>query len=178
VVFHCRRSSHLFYTSNVFSQSQTRVKLNHFELLSEFPFELGTYTGLDLGISSLASLFFLDLTDPRGMSASVNDMVSHGISTYLKRHIYVYVHIYTPDALPRVTTASVCLFFPIQESVQKYILFREKQNNNNKARHGIISILSVYKTRDSPVPGRLATRLLILAVIYRLIYYTAHVILS
>ena len=30
VVFHCCRSSHLFYTSNVFSQSQTRVKLNHF----------------------------------------------------------------------------------------------------------------------------------------------------
>jgi hypothetical protein len=28
VVFHCRRSSHLFYTLYVFSQCQTRVKLN------------------------------------------------------------------------------------------------------------------------------------------------------
>ena len=28
VVFHCRRSSHLCYTLHVFSQSQTRVKLN------------------------------------------------------------------------------------------------------------------------------------------------------
>ncbi|KAI0854481.1 hypothetical protein F4860DRAFT_508191 [Xylaria cubensis] len=30
VVFHRRRSSHLFYTSYVFSQCQTRVKLNHY----------------------------------------------------------------------------------------------------------------------------------------------------
>ena len=29
VVFHRRRSSHLFYTLHVFSQCQTRVKLNH-----------------------------------------------------------------------------------------------------------------------------------------------------
>ncbi|CAN7092530.1 unnamed protein product [Brassica rapa subsp. narinosa] len=28
VVFHLRRSSHLFYTSQVISQSRTRVKLN------------------------------------------------------------------------------------------------------------------------------------------------------
>ncbi|KAI1798504.1 hypothetical protein F4811DRAFT_566391 [Daldinia bambusicola] len=34
VVFHRRRSSHLFYTSYVFSQCQTRVKLNHFDCTS------------------------------------------------------------------------------------------------------------------------------------------------
>ncbi|ODQ68810.1 hypothetical protein LIPSTDRAFT_60071, partial [Lipomyces starkeyi NRRL Y-11557] len=36
VVFHRRRSSHLFYTLYVFSQCQTRVKLNHFYTTDHF----------------------------------------------------------------------------------------------------------------------------------------------
>ena len=81
VVFQVSRSSHLCYTSNVFSQIRTRVKLNHFLFIASLRNEI--VTSLHRGISS--SAFKCDPTDARGMSASVGSMVSHGISTYLKR---------------------------------------------------------------------------------------------
>ena len=71
MVFHRRRSSHLFYTPYVFSQCQTRVKLNHFTVdcpsmhPSHFAIRLckcelcaGSHHDTDLhpGISSRASL--------------------------------------------------------------------------------------------------------------------------
>jgi len=66
VVFHRRRSSHLFYTSYVFSQCQTRVKLN--QLVAS------TTTGLRGKARPRIVLWAL----------GAGRALSRGISTYLK----------------------------------------------------------------------------------------------
>ena len=73
VVFHRRRSSHLFYTLHVSSQCQTRVKLNHF------------YQPFVASISSCDSKFGPNYLC--GTSAPVIRQLSLWISTSLKQSL-------------------------------------------------------------------------------------------
>ena len=98
MVFHWRRSSHLFYTPYVFSQCQTRVKLNHLRWYRPPP---GHFLP---GV--------LHCTVPRGLyavGAPSGGRLSPGISTSLKPGgpVPCATGPRSPptDTFPRVTTA-------------------------------------------------------------------------
>ena len=101
MVFHRRRSSHLFYTPYVFSQCQTRVKLNHEKPWPRCKISASvSTTDLRRGIYSSTSN-----GPPRlhAVGISPRSKLSLGISTSLKSAIAVGLRKPT-DTFPRVTT--------------------------------------------------------------------------
>jgi hypothetical protein len=109
VVFHRRRSSHLFYTRYVFSQCQTRVKLNHFNTVdwSNMHHHAGSHRDTDLhpGISSRAS-FVRSHRDFMLWALHLRAGFHLGLARPLSRRSVFDDGTDSPtDTFPRVTTA-------------------------------------------------------------------------